>query len=174
MMSSWQRKRNPKLILLAATMVVGVVACVCLTLLRSPPRQALAVSFIGYTNLPSGYRGVSFTVSNQCNITVERSPVVYLESSPFAPKNSFTPAHLPKNWIMFFVGHQEIYLKPKATEQVTLQIVPANGEWRLRVPWSSGVRGRIYSVLDLFPYSKVPGRLSVAPVYYATSDTVKE
>ena len=87
--------RNRKLILLATTIVVGVVAYVCLTILRSPPRQALAVSFIGYTNLPSGERAVSFTVSNQCNITVERSPVVYFESYPFAPKNSFAPANLP-------------------------------------------------------------------------------
>ena len=166
--------RNPKLILLAATIVVGVVGCVCLTTLRSPPRQALAVSFIGYTNLPSGYRAVSFTVSNRCNITVERSPVVYLESYPFAPKNSFAPANLPTNWIMFFVGHSEIYLKPKATEQVTLRKVPANGEWRLRVPWSSGVRVRIHLAVHKFPYSKLPGRLSVAPVYYATSETVKE
>jgi hypothetical protein len=166
--------RNPKLILLAATMVVGVVACVCLTILGSPPRQALAVSFIGYTNLPSGYREVSFTVSNQCNATVERSSVVYLESYPFAPTNSFVPAQLPTNWIMFFVGHPDIYLKPKATEQVTLQIVPANGEWRLRVPWSSGVRVRIQLALHRFPYRKLLGRLGVAPVYYATSDTVKE
>ena len=158
--------RKPKLILFAATLVVGVVACVCLTILGSPPRQALAVSFIGYTNLPSGYRAVSFTVSNRCNITVERSPVVYLESYPFAPTNSFAPANLPTNWIMFFVGHPDIYLKPKATEQVTLRIVPANGEWRLRVPWSSALHN--------FPYSKLPGRLSVPPVYYATSDTVKE
>jgi len=162
--------RNTKLILLAATIVVGVVGCVCRTTLRSPPRQALAVSFIGYTNLPSGYRGVSFTVSNQCNLTVERSPVVYLESCPFAPTNSFAPANLPKNWIMFFVGHPDIYLKPKATEQVTLRIpqgyVPANGEWRLRVPWSPALHN--------FSHSKLPGRLSVPPVYYATSDTVKE
>src|SRR5262249_3562855 len=81
--------RNRKIILLAAMIVVGVLACVCLTVFRSPPQQALAVSFIGYTNLPSGYREVSFTVSNQCNITIERSPVVYLESYPFALKNSF-------------------------------------------------------------------------------------
>jgi hypothetical protein len=166
--------RNPKLILLAATMVVGVVACVCLTILRSSPRQALAVSFIGYTNLPSGYRDVSFMVSNQCNMTVQRSPVAFLESYPFAPKNSFGSAHLPTNWIMFFVGHQEIDLKPKATEQVTLRIEPANSQCRLRVPWSSSVRVRVHSALNKFPYSKLPGRLSIAPVYYATSDTVKE
>jgi len=166
--------RNAKRTLLAATIVVGVAACVCCSILRSPPRQALEVLFIGYTNLPSGDRAVSFTVSNQCNITVERSPVVYLESYPFAPQNALGPANLPTNWIMFFVGHPEIYLKPKATEQVTLQKVPASGGWRLRVPWSSGVRVRIHSALHNFPYSKLPGRLSVAPVYYAASDTVKE
>ena len=166
--------RKPKLILFAATLVVGVVACVCLTILGSPPLQALAVSFIGYTNLPSGYREVSFTVSNQCSITVERSPVVYLESSPFAPRDPFAPAKIPTNCIMFFVGDPEIYLKPKATERVTLQIGSPNGEWRLRVPWSSGVRVRIDLALHKFPYSKLLGRFGVAPVYYATSDTVKE
>jgi hypothetical protein len=166
--------RNPKRILLAAAIVVGVVACVWLTVFSSPPRQALAVRFIGYTNLPSGHREVSFTVSNQCSITVERSPVVYLESYPFAPENALARANLPTNWIMFFVGHPDIYLKPKATEQVTLQIDPASGEWRLRVPWSSGFRVRIHSALHKFPYSNLPGRLSVAPVYYATTDTVKE
>jgi hypothetical protein len=166
--------RNPKLIIFGATMVIGVLACVYLVILGSQPPQALAVWFIGYTNLPSGHREVSFTVSNQCNTTVERSPVVYLESYPFAPENALGRATIPTNWLMFFVGHPDIYLKPKATEQVTLRIVPASGEWRLRVPWSSGFRVRIHSALHKFPFSKLPGRLSVAPVYYATTDTVRE
>ncbi len=166
--------RGPRLIVLAAAVVVGLVACVGLTILRSPPRQALAVSFIGYTNLPSGRRLVSFTVSNQCNITVQRSPVVFFESYPFEPKNSFGQAHLPTNWVMFFVGHPEICLKPGATEHVNLQIEPPNGEWRLRVPWSSGVRVRIQLALRSFQHSRLLGRLRAAPVYYASSDTIEK
>ncbi|MBI1178309.1 hypothetical protein GC207_12810 [bacterium] len=160
--------------LLAVMIAVSVATCVCLTIFRPPPSQALAVSFVGYTNLPSGYCEVAFTISNQSNITIERSPIVYVETHPFAPDNSFTAARLPTNWIMFFVGHQEMYLKPKATERVTLRIQPASGEWRLRVPWSSGVRARIHSTLQKFPYWRLPERLSVAPVYYATGDKVKE
>ena len=168
------RMRKPKIIILAATMVV--VACVWLTFMRSPPRQALAVSFIGYTNLPSGHRVVSFTVSNQCSITVQRSPVAFLESYPFVPKTSFGQAHLPTNWVMFFVGpaHPDIYLKPKATEQVNLEIERPNGEWRLRVPWSSGVRVRMQLALKKVPYFKLLERLRTVPVYYASSATIME
>jgi|SRR5581483_7476547 len=165
--------RKPKLILLAAALVVGVVACGWLLILASPPGQALAVSFVGYTNLLSGYREVSFTVSNQCSITVERSPVVYLEYSPFGPKDPIAPAKIPTNCVMFFVGHPDIYLKPKTTERVTLRIAPPNGEWRMRVPWSSGVRVRIQEAVARFPYSRLLRRLGLARVYYATSNPVK-
>jgi hypothetical protein len=154
-----------KLMLLTAIMLTGIVIGFCLLKLHSDPPHALAVSFIGYTNLPSGRRAAAFTVSNECNITVKRWGVAYLEPSPFAD-------HFTTNWIME-MGHPDIYLKPKAAEQLIVRQMPPSGEWRLRVPWSSGVRARIHLALRRFPYSKLPGRWSVAPEYYATSDTVR-
>jgi hypothetical protein len=74
--------------MLAAILVFGVVSCICLAALRSDARQALAVAFVGYTNLPSGERVASFTISNQCYTTVKRWAAVYVERYPFAPTSS--------------------------------------------------------------------------------------
>jgi hypothetical protein len=71
-------------------------------------------------------------------------------------------------------SHPDTYLKPKATEQLIVRELRPSGNWRLRVPWSYGVRARIHLALRKFPYSKLPGRWSVAPEYYASSGPVTE
>ena len=56
-------------------------------------QQALAVAFLGYTNINGG-RATVFSVSNQCNVEVKRWAAVYLESAPFAKTNT------PRQWTM--------------------------------------------------------------------------
>jgi len=64
----------------------------------------------------------------------------------------------------------DIYLKPGQTELLLIQETPPGREWRLRVPWSTGVRARV--ALALRKHSKLPQFLRVAPEYYAYSDSV--
>ena len=127
--------------------------------------QALSVSFAGLTNSPAGETTAVFVVSNQWNVTIKRWAAAYLEVAPLASNSS------PTQWTMarkFMAG--DSYLKPGQTEQLLIREIPSGNEWRLRVPWSTGVRARV--ALALRKHSKLPQFLRVAPEYYAYSDSV--
>ena len=145
--------------------IVVAIAWLCFRPLSPVSSQALAVSFVGYTNLPSGDKAAVFTVSNQWNITVKRWAVVYLESAPFALTNT------PKQWRMDQRSNiRDRYFKPKESEQLIIRDALPGREWRLRVPWSTGVRANV--ALAVRKHSRLPQFLRIAPEYYAFSDSV--
>ncbi len=135
-------------------------------------QQALAVAFLGYTNIYGG-RAAVFSVSNQCNVEVKRWAAVYLESAPFAKTNT------PRQWTMDQTfDTPDRYLRPKETERLFILETPPRWEWRLRVPWSTGIRARIIAHVGR-KQSKMPLFLRrqlwrICPEYYASSDSVTQ
>ena len=145
--------------------IVGVTAWMCARRAGGLSSQALAVRFLGYTNAPQP--GAVFAVSNQWNRPVKCWCVVYLEGAPFRTAGS------PLEWRM---DHRssipECYLRPGETEVLLVQEPPPAKPWRLRVPWSKGLRAKICSVFRRYSY--LPLFLRAAPEYYACSEPISD
>jgi hypothetical protein len=154
-----------KLIWLLSLAAIAVITWL-LSRVSSSPRQALQISFVGYTNLAAGDTAVIFIVSNQCNVTVKRWAAAYFESAPFSSNN------LPSQWKMAAGPIMDSYLKPGGSEQLWIKGTPAfGGAWRLRIPWSVGVRAKL--ALTFRDYRKLPQYLRLAPEYYACSESIE-
>ena len=163
--------RRKKLILgFSALAALGVVTL--LSVFRTPAAtsQPLSVSFVGYTNAFRGPRMTAiFAVSNQSSRVVKRWGGAYLESPPFAKDSCPTNS----NWAWASGSPiADSFLKPGQAERLMITETPASDEWRLRIPWSWGVRARFAIAARRYPF--LPWRLRVAPNSYAYSDPVRD
>ena len=163
--------RKKKLTLaVSALAVLGVVTLLSFFGMPAATSQPLSVSFVGYTNVFGGPRMTAiFVVSNQSSRVVKRWGGAYLESPPFAKDSSPTNS----NWA-WAAGSPiaDSFLKPGQTERLMLTETPASDEWRLRIPWSWGIRARFAIAAKRYPF--LPWRLRVAPNFYAYSDPVRD
>ena len=156
------------------TLAVSALAVLCVVTLFSffgmpaATSQPLSVSFVGYTNVFGGPRLTAvFVVSNQSSRVVKRWGGAYLESPPFAKDSSPTNS----NWAWASGSPiSDSFLKPGQTERLMITETPASDEWRLRIPWSWGIRARF--AIAARRYSFLPWRLRVAPEYYAYSESL--
>jgi len=176
------------------TLAVSALAVLCVVTLLSffgmpaATSQPLSVSFVGYTNAFASdlerrnadwlYRlkadhgprmTAIFVVSNQSSRVVKRWGGAYLESPPFAKDSSPTNS----NWAWASGSPiSDSFLKPGQTERLMITETPASDEWRLRIPWSWGIRARFAIAARRYPF--LPWRLRVAPNFYAYSDPVRD
>jgi len=143
------------------------------------PAQALAVSFVGYTNLSTGKRAAVFVISNQWNSTVMQWAGAWVERVPIA--QTFDPqwagppkVKLPDDPALWTMVTWPVvrggYLKPRETAMVLVSEPFPDQEWRLRVQWSPGIQARV-SVATR-KHSILPNFLKVPTFGWASSDSV--
>jgi hypothetical protein len=184
--------RKKKLTLaVSALAVLGVVTLLSFFGTPAATSQPLSVSFVGYTNAfasaldrrnaewlsrlnadhgqNQGPRMTAvFVVSNQSSRVVKRWGGAYLESPPFAKDSGPTNS----NWAWASGSPiPDRFLKPGQAERLMITETPAGDEWRLRIPWSWGIRARV--AVAARGYSFLPGWIRVAPNFYACSDPVR-
>ena len=159
--------RKRKLILAVVGAIVAAVAAVA-WLSSEPPQSEVAVSFIGYTNAPTGERMATFRITNGGRRQTRRWDVYCIESRDEPARPSTLSLRASPTIIQ--PGQSELFTIPAPTGPRT---------WRLMVSvspdgWRRGFCDWIRQPSGRFVYPIIPSRLRVWPSGFGRSDWIDQ
>lgn len=149
-----------------ALISVFAVAIGLLWLMAPPPwDRSVSLSFVGYTNGPSGERLVSLVLSNNSHATIRRFPVCELVSEQ---QKLVSQTPFPAGFLYVEPGQAAAFSVARPREQPP---------WRAMLLLSpEGVRSKIDNWISQSPWirSRVPMKWRGVPSKHIYSDWVRE